>query len=175
MTSVLFPLSSVQVQIVTAERLSERVAEFIAEAVRQGWVKNQTDALGQANISSGWFRELQNREAEYYAAVPRTGTPPTMLAAKAAALARVLRVSADEILGTAPPGARSEIERNAAVEAARALQYSEKAIAEIQQRAATPGLSRLQWLRLIESIQGWPAAGSGSELSELPRDSQRQR
>jgi len=176
MTRVLFSLSAVQVTVVSTEKLSERVARLLDAGVAAGRFTSPTHGLKLARISSGWPGELRKREREYERGERKD--PPTMRGDKAAALAEVLEISVDELLGGPPVAGASETARRWAIEAARNLQLSERAIAEVEKRPLTPGLSRLQWFREIETADGvesGPAARVHSELSELPRDSQRGR
>lgn len=172
---MLFFLSSVKVPDVTEEKLSDRVARLIAEAQVKGLVGSQTDALKRAGITSGWFGELRQREDRFAAGSSKAR--PSMRGDKAAALAEVLGVTVDELLGGPPGATASEVERQKAIEAARALNYPEWAISEVARRPARPGLERLDWFHEIEVVSKdlLPSSPGSSELTELPRDLQRQR
>lgn len=171
---MLFSLSGVEVLSVPKERLSERVTRLLAKVVADGAYPSATSALEAAELTSGWLGELRKRERVYYA--NPEGPPPTMRGDKAQALAAVLNVSIGELLGGTPDELDPAEERLAAVKAARNLQYSEAAIAEIEQRSLLPLRDRHRWLEEIEKAQGGrPAPRVGSQLSELPRDSQRGR
>lgn len=129
------------------ETAATRIRRLVAQAIRAGRFANEAQFLKAAELSDGYFGELEKRCAENPEATVRGDTAKRMAAA--------LGVSLAELLGAADEAEQPLVDvypnRAWAIQAARNLALPEAAIQVVLKQDPGRDLHRMAWFRRIEA------------------------